>query len=260
MRTIPGSSCKPAGYSRFFALLGILPAVFRLIAGTRWTEPGPSHIGHRRLQRMWNGHDAVLAELDVGPVVVRAVLTRVTDELRRNLAAGGRAVAGEIVELRWGDAPGGQPVLGERPSMIIIDDSQCLVFGGLPDGAVSVEAVSPDGGRVTCTVGPGVWLVVLPNNHQGAERYPVLFRDRDGAPVNPGLPAGWERESIGAREAPCPACGSNMWDLVTAAWEGTGHLRNTRWGHGSSGAGRAFVCQVCGHEDRLGTVIRFNRR
>ena len=136
-----------------------------------------------------------------------------------------------------GDARAGL-VLGERPSWIIIDDSRALVYGGLPYGAVSVEAVSPDGERVACTVGPGVWLVVLPNNQRGAELYPVLFRALDGAPVNPGLPAEWEREAIGARDVPCPACGSDAWDLVTAAWEGAGHLRNTRWGHGSSGRGK----------------------
>ena len=198
--------------------------------------------------------DAVLAELDVGPLIVRAVRTCVTDELRETLEAGGTAVGDEIVEVRWGNAPAGQLVLSERPSMIIIDDSRALVYGGLPDNAVSVEAVSPNGERVACTVGPGVWLVVLPNNPRGAELYPVLFRDLDGAPVNPGLTAEWERQPIGAREAPCPACGSNAWDLVTAAWEGTGHLRNTRWGHGPAGAGRAHVCQVCGHEARIGAV------
>jgi hypothetical protein len=47
--------------------------------------------------------------------------------------------------------------------------------------------------------------------------------------------------------------------LVTAPWEGTGHMRNTRWGHGSSGPGRAFVCRVCGHEERLGGVIRLRQ-
>jgi hypothetical protein len=83
----------------------------------------------------------------------------------------------------------------------------------------------------------------------GPELYPVLFRDLDGAPVDPGLPAGWEREAIGAREVPCPACGSNAWDIVTAAWEGTGHLRNTRWGYSSSGPGKAFVCRTCGHQE-----------
>jgi hypothetical protein len=203
--------------------------------------------------------DAVLAELDVGPVTVRAVRTCVTDELREILAAGGTAVGDEIVEVRWGNVPAGL-VLDERPSMIIVDDSLALVYGSLPDGAVSVEAVSPDGERLACTVGPGVWLGLLANNQRGAELYPVLFRDLDGAPVNPGLPADWEREAIGAREVPCPACGSNAWDRVTAAWQGVGHLRNTRWGHGPYGAGRAFVCQVCGHEEWIGTVIGLKQR
>ena len=198
------------------------------------------------------GPDVVLAELDLGHVTVRAVRARVSDELREMLAAGGTAVGDEIIEVRWGDAPSGQPVLSEGPTMIIIDDSLALVFGLLPDSAVSAEAVSPDGERVSCTIAPGVWLVVLPNNQLGAELYPVLFQDQVGAPVNPGLPADWEREAIGAREVPCPACGSNAWDMVTAAWEGTGHLRNTRWGYGSSGRGKAFVCRVCGHEERVG--------
>jgi hypothetical protein len=209
---------------------------------------------------MPTGPDVVLAELDLGHVTVRAVPTRVSDELRGMLAAGGTAVGDEIIEVRWGDASSGQPVLSERPTMIIIDDSLALVFGLLPDSAVSAEAVSPDGERVTCTIAPGVWLVVLPNNQRGAELYPVLFQDQLGAPVNPGLPADWEREAIGARDIPCPACGSNAWDMVTAAWEGTGHLRNSRWGYDVYGPGKAFVCRVCGHEDRAGTVFVYGRR
>jgi hypothetical protein len=201
------------------------------------------------------GPDVVLAELDLGHVVVRAVHTRVAPELREMLAAGGTAVGDEIIEVRWGDAPSGQPVLSERPTMIIIDDSLALVFGLLPDRAVAAEAVAPDGERVRCTTAPGIWLVVLPNSQRGAELYPVLFQDQVGAPVNPGLPGDWEREALGAREAPCPACGSNAWDLVTAAWEGTGHLRNSRWGYDVYGPGKAFVCRVCGHEERRGTVI-----
>jgi hypothetical protein len=204
---------------------------------------------------MPTGSDVVLAELDLGRVTVRAVRTPVSDELRGMLAAGGTAVGDEIVEVRWGDAPSGQPVLSERPAMIPFEDSRALVFGLLPDGAVSAEAVSPDGERVPCITAPGIWLVVLPDNQRGAERYPVLFQNRDGAPVNPGLPADFEREAIGAREVSCRACGSNVWDLVTAAWRGTGHLRNSRWGHDVYGPGRASVCRVCGHEDRLGSPI-----
>src|ERR1700716_1128805 len=108
---------------------------------------------------MPTGPDVVLAELDLGHVTVRAMRTRVSDELRGMLAAGGTAVGDEIVEVRWGDAPSGQPVISERPEMIPFDDSRALVFGLLPDGAVSAEAVSPDGERVPCIVAPGVWLV-----------------------------------------------------------------------------------------------------
>jgi hypothetical protein len=133
--------------------------------------------------------------------------------------------------------------------MISFENSRALVFGLLPDGAVSVEAVSPDDERVPCILAPWLWLVVLPDNQRGAELYPILFQDRTGAPVNPGLPADWEREAIGAREAGYPACGSNRWDLVTAARGGSGHLSNARWGHGPYGPGKAFVCCTCGHEE-----------
>lgn len=197
----------------------------------------------------------LLVELDVGGMALSAVRARVSDELREILAAGGTALGDEVIEVRLGGNPAGQPVLSERPAMIPLDDSRALVFGLLPEGAASAEAVSPDGERVPCIVAPGVWLVVLPDNHRGAELYPVLFEDRDGAAVNPGLPADWERHAIGAREVPCPACGSNGWDLVTATWRGIGHLRNSRWGYDVSGPGKAFVCRVCGHEEKLGSVI-----
>lgn len=198
--------------------------------------------------------EVVLAEVDAGLAVVRAVRTAVRDEIRAALLAGGQSVGDEIIEVRWGEDAFGQPVLSERPSMIIVDDARVVVFGALPDNATSVEAVAPDGEHVACTIGEGVWLVVLPNNHRGGELYPVLFRDRLGEPVNPGLPASWRREAIGQREQRCPACRADTWDLFTAAWQGTGALRNTRWGHGV-GPGQAFVCRVCGYERKLGQRI-----
>jgi hypothetical protein len=170
----------------------------------------------------------VLAEIDLGPTPARAVRARVRDDIRAALIAGGKTVGDEIIEIRWGDDPFGQPVLDERPAMIIIDEARALVFGALPEKAVSAEAVSPDGRRVACLIGEGVWLVVLPDNHLGAELYPVVFGDGNGAPVNSGLPPDGEREPTGMRDRHCPACGANAWDLVTAGWEGTGSLRNTR--------------------------------
>ena len=137
-------------------------------------------VGTYAVRHMQTGPDAVLAELDLGHVTVRAVRTRVSDELREMLAAGDTAVGDEIIEVRWGDAPSGQPVLSERPTMIIIDDSLALVFGLLPDRAVSAEAVAPDGQRVACTIAPGVWLVVLPNNQRGRSCIRSCFRTAPG--------------------------------------------------------------------------------
>lgn len=203
--------------------------------------------------------DVELAKLDLGPATVRAVRAGVRNDVRAALTAAGETVGEEIIEVRWGDEAFGQPVLDERPAMIVIDDARALVFGALPDKAVSAEAVSPDGERVACTIGEGVWLVALPNNHRGAELYPVLFRNSAGAPINPGLPASWEREVIGEREHGCPACEANTWDLFIAAWEGVGPLRNTRWGYGGSGPGRAFVCCACGHEEKIGERFTYSR-
>jgi hypothetical protein len=197
--------------------------------------------------------------VDLGHVIARAARTPLSDELREQLEAGGVAVGDEIIEIRFGDGLAGY-ALSERPTMIGLDHSRALLYGLAPDETVSVEAVAPDGERMQCTVGPGVWLVVLPDNELGAELYPVLFRDRVGAPVNPGLPADWEREPLGEREVPCPACAANAWDLVTAAWEGSGALRNTRWGHNPEGPGKAYVCRTCGHEEQLGFRVTFARR
>ena len=102
--------------------------------------------------------DVVLATLDVGHLTFRAVRARVSDELREIVAAGGTGLGDAFIEVRAGDHPRGQPVLRERPAMIPFEDSRALVFGLLPDGAVSAEAVSPDGERVPCIVAPGVWL------------------------------------------------------------------------------------------------------
>jgi hypothetical protein len=198
--------------------------------------------------------DVVLVEIDFGPEVARAVRTTVTDELRDALAAGGKTVGYEIIEIRWGNATAGQPVLDSRPSMIVIDDARALLFGTLPRSAADAEIASNQGTPVPCTIGDGVWLAIVPDTHRGAESYPIVFRDRDGTPVNPGLPSDWDRTSVGPREDPCPACGANLWDRFTAKWEGAGDLRNTRWGYGI-GPGQAFVCRICGYEETIGQSI-----
>lgn len=201
----------------------------------------------------------MLAEVSLGRMIAQAVRTRTSDEVRAALKTNGVIVEDEIIEVRVGD-DAGQPVISERPARIIIDEQHVLLFGLLPVNAVGVEVVAPDGGRVSCEIGDGVWLAVVPHNRRGAESYPVLFRDDRGAPVNPGLPSDWEREEIGRRDTECPACGENTWDLVTAAWQGIGPLRNTRWGNiNGVEPGRAFVCRTCGHEVKIGAPIRHRR-
>jgi len=80
----------------------------------------------------------------------------------------------------------------------------------------------------------------------------------EGEPQSPSKPLN-RYPHRGAREVPCPACGSDEWEVVTAAKEGTGHTRNTHWGHGSSGPGKAFVCRACGHEEQIDSVIRLRQ-
>jgi hypothetical protein len=185
---------------------------------------------------------AVIAELDLGEATARVVLDR----------------EGDAWLLLSRTDEHGQLLIDHRPHQVGLDGDRELVAGRLPVGAVSAEVVSPDGRRVPCVVGPGAWLGLLRggSRHDDFRSVAVLFRDRDGAPLVVSLPADWPREPVTDTEVPCPACGRCEWDVVTAAWEGIGELRTTRWGYGSSGPGRALVCRVCGHEERLGTVMR----
>ena len=154
--------------------------------------------------------------------------------------------------LQWDEAPATAPFAGDWVSGVYAPDQQAVLAGRLPQGATAVEVVAPDGGRVHGTVGSGAWIAVVPDNRLGIEAYPVLFRDRDGAPVRRHIPADWARRPD-SREEPCPACGSSEWDLVTAAWEGEGSRRSTHWGHHGDEPGRAHVCRVCGYAKPFGT-------
>jgi len=154
--------------------------------------------------------DVVLAKLDVGRMTVRAVRARVSDELREILAAGGTEVGDEIIEVRVGDNPRGQPVIGERPTMISFEDSRALVFGLLPEGAAGAEAVSPDGERVPCILAPGLWLVVLPDNQRGAELIRSCFTTGlELRSIRAFRPAGSGRRSEQARFRVPPADRTN---------------------------------------------------
>jgi hypothetical protein len=61
---------------------------------------------------MLTGPDVVLTELDLGHVIVRCTHPRV-GELSEMLLAGGDTAGDEIIEVRWGNAPSGQPALSD---------------------------------------------------------------------------------------------------------------------------------------------------
>lgn len=154
--------------------------------------------------------------------------------------------------LHWDEAPAEGPFTDDWVTGVYAPAEQAVLAGRLPDGATTVEVVAPDGGRVHGTVGSGAWIAVVADNHLGIEAYPVLFRGDNGAPVMRHIPADWARHAV-SREDPCPACGSEQWDLVTAAWEGEGSRRSTRWGNQGNNPGQAFVCRVCGYAKSIGT-------
>lgn len=165
---------------------------------------------------------AVLAELDLGDSTAQVALDR----------------EGDVRLLRSRTDEYGQLLVDSRPHQLGIDGDRELVAGRLPASTVSAEVVPATGRRVPCVVGSGAWLVLLRGNSRcDFSPVPVLFRDRDGAPVVVRLPADWPREPVTDTEVPCPACRRCEWDVVTAAWEGIGEVRTTRWGHGSSGPG-----------------------
>lgn len=154
--------------------------------------------------------------------------------------------------LQWGELPATVPFSGDQVSGVYGPEEQAVLAGRLPPGATAVEVVAPDGGRVHATVGSGAWIAVVADNHRGIEAYPVLFSDDDGTPVKRHIPADWDRRPA-SRDDQCPACGASDWDLVTAAWEGEGSRRSTRWGRHGDDPGRANVCRVCGHAEMFGT-------
>jgi len=162
--------------------------------------------------------------------------------------------SGVDVTLRFGDEPRGSLLEAEWRQEIIIDDDRVVIAGRLPQCATSAEAVLPNGQRVACAAGSGVWMVVLPNTGRDRQTHPILFRDGDGEPVAPALPAHWERRSVDRLTA-CPACGRTAWDVVTPPSQLIGSTRTAPWGYAATGPNRAYVCRVCGHQDMIGAVL-----
>jgi hypothetical protein len=160
----------------------------------------------------------------------------------------GREPAGDVT-LRFGDASKGQVLDGQWRQQILIDDDQKVIAGRLPQGAVSAEAVLSDGQRVPCAAGSGVWMTGVSPVERDPHTYPVLFRDGEGKPVAPALPADWKQEPAD-RLSKCPACEDTEWDLVTPRPDVAGSLR-PRWGLSVTGPISAFVCRTCGHQEKV---------
>ncbi len=135
------------------------------------------------------------------------------------------------------------------PMCVGLEGARTVLGGRLPAGATAVEAVTDGGDRVPCRVGDGAWVVVLDQPATGWVS-PVLRRDRTGAPVAPPLPEGWSRMPVTDSDEPCPACDALAWDVVTPS------DRSRGWGGGGEPT-RVVVCRVCGHEETVGTLMRF---
>ena len=85
----------------------------------------------------------------------------------------------------------------------------------------------------------------------------VRCRDAQGRPVAPALSASWARAAVTDTDERCPACGSVCWDEVRPDDE-------SRGSRGTSDGGTEptpiVVCRACGHEESIGSVIRFESR
>jgi hypothetical protein len=161
-------------------------------------------------------------------------------------------VADGDVWLTWSVEQVGGPRLDDyRPDHVGLEDERTLLGGRLPAGAVAATVLDDNGDRVPAQVGDGAWAVVLEQPTAG-ERSPVCFRDRDGAPVAPALPAGWPRTPVTDTEECCPACGALAWDVVVPA----DASRGSRGAHGGSEPTPVIVCRVCGHEVVMGSIMR----
>ena len=79
----------------------------------------------------------------------------------------------------------------DQPEGSWVSETQSVVGGLLPSGAVSAEVVGDRGERVAATIGDGAYVALLDQPNDGAEPI-VCCRDAAGepvtAPVGGGLP------------------------------------------------------------------------
>ncbi|MGN6169649.1 MAG: hypothetical protein ACTHQQ_15985 [Solirubrobacteraceae bacterium] len=146
---------------------------------------------------------------------------------------------------------GGGTLLSDYlPKIEGLEGNRTVLGGRLPAGAVAVEAVTDGGDRVACEVGDGAWVVVIDQPATGAVA-PVVRRDYAGAPVAPPLPGDWSRVPVTDSDERCPACEALAWDVVTPS-------DCSRGGLGGGLPAQVIVCRVCGHEEMMGSVMRFS--
>ena len=161
------------------------------------------------------------------------------------------------VWLSWSvERLGGPRIDDYRPAHVGLGDDRTLLGGRLAPGAAAAEAVDDRGRRIPAAVGNGAWAVVLDQPIRG--RVPaVCCRDAQGRPVAPALPAGWARAAVTDTDEPCPACGAVAWDEVRPDDESRG---SRSLPDGGTEPTPIVVCRACGHEESIGSVIRFESR
>ena len=160
------------------------------------------------------------------------------------------------VWLSWSvERLGGPRIDDYRPAYVGLGDDRTLLGGRLAPGAAAAEAVDDRGQRVPAAVGNGAWAVVLDQPIRGPVPA-VCCRDAQGRPVAPALPASWTRTLVTDTSEPCPACGAVAWDEVRPDDESRG---SRSLPDGATEPTTIAVCRACGHEESIGSVIRFER-
>ena len=140
-----------------------------------------------------------------------------------------------------------------HPEQAWVSQTQCVVGGLLPPGAVSAEVVDDLGERVLAATGNGAYAALLDQPNSGREPV-VCCRDSTGRLVRRPWAADYPHRRVEDAEEPCPACGATEWDEYSP-------FENWRGGRGSTANGTHVAspvvsCRVCGHEEAEGAIMR----